>query len=207
MKGSFGLNRLVRKAQNLERKVEFDLIKRGATKIETYKNRCLGYIERVGQLTNVSTQDKRAAVRKMFKVYFNLQDFEGPEKETDMEVPLEELLQQLDMAVVEANSADVRSGGGLGFSSVNGLMLAEGLAQPKNPYWNALNSVKTQAPIYDPNYVYKPKQTMVQWRVEVKEQKKEMLDQRAKILKAGTVFSPGKVGLMTGGGLCNGKMQ
>ena len=176
MKGSFGLNRLVRKAQNLERKVEFDLIKRGATKIETYKNRCLGYIERVGQLTNVSTQDKRAAVRKMFKVYFNLQDFEGPEKETDMEVPLEELLHQVDMAVVESNSADVRSGGGLGFSSVNGLMLAEGLAQPKNPYWNALNSVKTQAPIYDPNYVYKPKPTMVQHRKEMRQQKKEMLD-------------------------------
>jgi hypothetical protein len=176
MKGSFGLNRLVRKAQNLERKVEFDLIKRGATKIETYKNRCLGYIERVGQLTNVSTQDKRAAVRKMFKVYFNLQDFEGPEKETDMEVPLEELLQQLDMAVVEANSADVRSGGGLGFSSVNGLMLAEGLAQPKNPYWNALNSVKTQAPIYDPSYVYKPKPTMVQYRKEMRRQKKGVLD-------------------------------
>ena len=176
MKGSFGLNRLVRKAQNLERKVEFDLIKRGATKIETYKNRCLGYIERVGQLTNVSTQDKRAAVRKMFKVYFNLQDFEGPEKETDMEVPLEELLHQLDMAVVESNSADVRSGGGLGFSSVNGLMLAEGLAAPKNPYWNALNSVKTQAPIYDPNYVYKPRQTMVQYRKEMRRQKKEVLD-------------------------------
>ena len=163
MKGSFGLDRLVKKAQNLERKVEYDLVKKGATSIETYKNRCLGYIERVSQLTNVSTQDKKAAVRKMFKIYFNLQDFEGAEKENDMEVSLEALLPDLDMAIVEAYSAEVRSGG-LGYSSTNGLMLAEGLSAPKNPYWNAENSVKTQAPIRDEYYVYKGKQTVVQWR-------------------------------------------
>ena len=59
---------------------------------------------------------------------------------------------------------------------MNGLMLAEGLAAPKNPYWNALNSVKTQAPMYDPNYVYKPRQTMADHRTEMKRQKKEVLD-------------------------------
>jgi hypothetical protein len=176
MKGSFGLNRLVRKAQNLERKVEFDLAKRGTTRIETYKNRCLGYIGRLGNLTNVSMADKKEAARKMYKVYFNLQDFGGTAKENDMEVLLEDLLHQLDMAVVETHSANVRSGGGLGFSSTHGLMLAEGIAPPQNPYWNAENSVKTQAPMYDPNYVYKPRQTMVQWREEMRQQKKEILD-------------------------------
>ena len=101
MKGSFGLNRLVKKAQNLERKLEYDLVKTGSSSIETYKNRCLGYIERLGMLTNVSMADKRDAARKMFKVYFNLQDFEGAEQETDMEVSLEALLPELDMAIVE----------------------------------------------------------------------------------------------------------
>ena len=174
MKGSFGLDRLVKKAQNLERKVEYDLVKRGATSIETYKNRCLGYIERVSQLTNVSTQDKKAAVRKMFKVYFNLQDYEGAEKESDMEVSLEGMLHELDLAVVEAHSPDVRSGG-LGYSSTNGLMLAEGLSAPKNPYWNDLNSVKTQAPMYNPNHRYIPKPTMVDHRAEMRRQKEEVL--------------------------------
>ena len=174
MRASYGLERLVKKAQGLERKVEFDIVKTGTTKIETYKNRCLGYIERVSQLTNVSTQDKKAAVRKMFKIYFNLQDYEGAEKESDMEVSLEALLPDLDMAIVEAYSADVRSGG-LGYSSTNGLMLAEGLSAPKNPYWNAENSVKTQAPIRDEYYVYKGKQTVLQWRGEMKQQKEEVL--------------------------------
>ena len=174
MKGSFGLNRLVRKAQNLERKLEYDLVKTGSSSIETYKNRCLGYIERLAMLTNVSMADKKEAVRKMYKVYFNLQDFEGAEQESDMEVSLEALLPELDMAIVEAYPADVRSGG-LGFSSTHGLMLAEGLSAPKNPYWSLENSVKTQAPIRDEYYVYKGKQDVVQWREEMKQQKEEVL--------------------------------
>ena len=180
---SYGLKRLVKKAQNLERIVEFDLVKKGTTRIETYKNRCLGYIERLGMLTNVSKEDKEVAARKMYKVYFNLQDYEGAEKESDMEVSLEALLPELDMAIVESYSAEVRSGG-LGFSSTHGLMLAEGLSAPKNPYWSVENSVKTQAPMYDPNYVYKPKQDVVQWRKDMKKQKEEVLDaamQRAKL--------------------------
>ena len=174
MRASYGLNRLLKKAEGLERKVEYDIKKTGTTSIETYKNRCLGYIERLGMLTNVSKQDKEVAARKMYKIYFNLQDYEGGEKESDMEVSLESLLPELDLAIVEAYSADLRSGG-LGFSSTNGLMLAEGLSAPKNPYWSAENSVKTQAPIRDEYYVYKGKQTVVQWREEMKQQKEEVL--------------------------------
>jgi len=182
MKGSFGLNRLVRKAQNLERKLEYDLVKTGSSSIETYKNRCLGYIERLAMLTNVSMAEKKDAARKMYKVYFNLQDFEGAEQETDMEVSLEALLPELDMAIVEAYSADVRSGG-LGFSSTHGLMLAEGLSAPKNPYWRAENEVKAgvgkegNALIglgFDRS-LYKEPQSVVQWREEMKEQKEEVL--------------------------------
>ena len=174
MRASYGLERLVKKAQGLERKVEFDIVKTGTTKIETYKNRCLGYIERLGMMPNVSKQDKEVAARKMYRVYFNLQDYEGAEKESDMEVSLEALLPELDMAIVESYSAEVRSGG-LGFSSTHGLMLAEGLSAPKNPYWNLENSVKTQAPIRDVYYVYKGKQSVVQWREEMKQQKAEVL--------------------------------
>ena len=174
MRASYGLNRLLKKAEGLERKVEYDIKKTGTTSIETYKNRCLGYIERLGMLTNVSKQDKEVAARKMYKIYFNLQDYEGGEKESDMEVSLESLLPELDLAIVEAYSADLRSGG-LGFSTVNALMLAEGLSAPKNPYWSLENSVKTQAPIRDEYYVYKGKQSVVQWREEMKQQKEEVL--------------------------------
>ena len=174
MRASYGLNRLLKKAEGLERKVEYDIKKTGTTSIETYKNRCLGYIERLGMLTNVSKQDKGVAARKMYKIYFNLQDYEGGEKESDMEVSLESLLPELDLAIVEAYSADLRSGG-LGFSSTNGLMLAEGLSAPKDPYWSLENSVKTQAPIRDVYYTYKGKPTMADHRAEMRRQKEEVL--------------------------------
>ncbi len=182
MRASYGLERLVKKAQGLERKVEFDLVKAGTTKIETYKNRCLGYIERLGMLTNVSKQDKEVAARKMYRVYFNLQDYAGSEKETDMEVSLESLLPELDMAIVESYAADARTGG-LGFSSTHGLMLAEGLSAPKNPYWRAENEVKAgvgkegNALIglgFDRD-LYREPQSVVQWREEMKKQKEEVL--------------------------------
>ena len=174
MRASYGLERLVKKAQGLERKVEFDIVKTGTTKIETYKNRCLGYIERLGMMTNVSKQDKEVAARKMYKIYFNLQDYEGAEKESDMEVSLEALLPELDMAIVESYAANSRSGG-LGCSSTHGLMLAEGLSAPKNPYWILENSVKTQAPIRDVYYTYKGKPTMADDRAEMRRQKAEVL--------------------------------
>jgi hypothetical protein len=78
------------------------------------------------------------------------------------------------MAIVESYSAEVRSGG-LGFSSTHGLMLAEGLSAPKNPYWSLENSVKTQAPMYNPNYRYIPKPTMADHRAEMKQQKEGVL--------------------------------
>ena len=183
MRASYGLERLVKKAQGLERKVEFDLIKTGTTKIETYKNRCLGYIERLGMMTNVSKQDKEVAARKMYKIYFNLQDYEGAEKESDMEVSLESLLPELDMAIVESYSATARSGG-LGFSTVNALMLAEGLSAPKNPLWRVENEVKAGVGEEGSALIglgfnrdlYREPQSMVQWREEMKRQKKEVLD-------------------------------
>ena len=183
MRASYGLNRLLKKAEGLERKVEYDIKKTGTTSIETYKHRCLGYIERLGMMTNVSKQDKEVAARKMYKVYFNLQDFEGAEQESDMEVSLESLLHQLDLAVVETHSANVRSGGGLGFSSVHGLMLAEGISPPQNPFWRTENEVKAgvgkegSALIglgFDRS-LYREPQSVVQWREEMKEQKEEVL--------------------------------
>jgi len=172
------LHRLINKAENLERKIAWDIKKRGTTPIETYKNRCLMYAERVNDLTNVSEEAKQAAKRRIFNVYFRLQDYAGSESITpDREEYLEELLPELDMAIVEAYSSNSRTGG-MGFSSTTNMMLVEGLKAAKNPYWLASNAAKTQAPEYDGKYVYKPKQTMVQWKVEMKDQKREMLNER-----------------------------
>ena len=64
------IKRLIRKAENLERKVEFDLRKKGVTHLETYRNRCLLYAEKVNDLTQVPERQKVTARRRIF--YRNL---------------------------------------------------------------------------------------------------------------------------------------
>ena len=133
-------------------------------------------------LTNVSMEEKEVAARKIYKVYFNLQDYVGAEKETDMEVSLESLASELDFAIAESYAADSRTGG-LGFSSTRGLMLAEGLSAPKDPFWRVENEVKAgvgeegNALIglgFDIN-TYKGKETMAEHRKEMARQKREVL--------------------------------
>ena len=176
MKSSYALKRLVRKAENLERKIEYDLRKTGSTPIEVYMNRCLIYAEKVNDLIQVSEEEKIRARRRIFKVYFNLQDYSGAE--TTKEEHLEEMMPDLDLAIVESYSAEVRTGG-MGFSSANNVMMTGGLGAPKNPYWNAGNYAKAKkiVDIDTSDHVYKPKQTMVQWKESNKQEKKEILDE------------------------------
>ena len=172
------LHRLINKAENLERKIVWDIKKTGTTPIEKYKNRCLMYAEKVNDLTNVSESARQAAKRRIFRVYFNLQDYSGNESvDPKHEEHLEELLPELNMAIVESYSSDSRTGG-MGFSSTTNMMLIEGLTAAKNPYWIPSNAAKTQTPEDYGKYVYKPKPSMVQWKVEMKDQKREILNER-----------------------------
>ena len=168
------IKKLIRKAENLERKVEYDLRKRGASPIDTYMDRCLRYAEQINDLTQVPDRQKVPARRRIFKVYFNLQDYNGIEH--TQEEHLEDMMGDLDLAIVEAHAADVRSGG-MGYSSVSNVMMAGGIGLPKNPYWNAGNAAKAKKIVdYDTSdHVYKPKQSVVEWRDQMKKEKAEVL--------------------------------
>ena len=168
------IKRLIRKPENVERKVEFDLRKKGVTHLETYRNRCLLYAEKVNDLTQVPERQKVTARRRIFKVYFNLQDYNGIEH--TQEEHLEDMMGDLDLAIVEAHAADVRSGG-MGYSSVSNVMMAGGIGLPKNPYWNAGNAAKAKKIVdYDTSdHVYKPTQSVVEWRDQMKKEKAGVL--------------------------------
>ena len=125
--------------------MEYDLRKRGASPIDTYMDRCLRYAEQINDLTQVPDRQKVPARRRIFKVYFNLQDYNGIEH--TQEEHLEDMMGDLDLAIVEAHSADVRSGG-MGYSSVSNVMMAGGLGLPKNPYWNAGNAAKAKKIVF-----------------------------------------------------------
>ena len=171
------LEKHVTKVENLRGRIANDLKKTKSTPIEIYKNRCLQAVERVGRIAGVSTKQKDNAKRRIFKVYIDLQNFPGVERQTRLnnaEVYLEEHIHELNDAVVEAYSAPTYSGG-LGFSTARGLLLADGIGITRNPYFSELNAAKCGPPMDSSSYAPRHKQTTQEHREEMARQKKEVL--------------------------------
>jgi len=171
------LEKHVTQVENLRGTVANNLKRTKSTPIEIYKNRCLQAVERVGSMSGVSTKQKDSAKRRIFKVYLDLQNFPGVERQTRLnnaEIYLEEHIHELNDAVVEAHSAPSFSGG-LGFSTARGLMLSDGVGTVKNPYYNELNAAKCGPPMDSSTHIHRHEQTTQEWREEMARQKKEVL--------------------------------
>ena len=120
--------RIIKKAENLLKKIAAESEKTGQYRgipIEIYKNYCLNYVQRLSQLKNI-TEDQRFEGRKrIFDVYFKLQEFAGPERQTKSgrEIPFSSL-----------QSANAYKGG-LGFSGISDALFLQASGPKINPYW------------------------------------------------------------------------
>jgi len=174
---NFLLDRFVRKGLTLMKKVQHDREKSNSIPIEIYKNRCLGYIERVNELKHYNQDDIKYAKKRLFNVYFYLQSVSGPERQTphQTEISIEVVYKALNQAVYDDY---YRRSGGLGYSVVRGLTLCEKKGEPINHYFR---KVKKSPVIYlrpnKENIMYKAKQTKQEWLDEMAKQKKEILDE------------------------------
>ncbi len=174
---NFLLDRFVRKGLTLMKKVQHERDKSNSIPIEIYKNRCLGYIERVNELKHYNQDDIKYAKKRLFNVYFYLQSVSGPERQNpgNNEIPIEIMQVALDQAVTDV----YRRSGGLGYSVVRGLTLCEKKGEPINHYFR---KVKKSPVISRINRHIEEdkimiKQTMQEWRDEMAKQKKEILDE------------------------------
>jgi len=174
---NFLLDRFVRKGLTLMKKVQHDREKSNSIPIEIYKNRCLGYIERVNELKHYNQDDIKYAKKRLFNVYFYLQSVSGPERQTphQTEISIEVVYKALNQAVYDDY---YRRSGGLGYSVARGLTLCEEKGEPINHYFR---KVKKSPVIYlrpnKENIMYKAKQTKQEWLDEMAKQKKEVLDE------------------------------
>ena len=185
MTDSVLLKRIVSQAEGLLKKVKADIRTRGTVPIEAYKNRCLDHVDRVNDLTVYTHDEIEWAKMRIFKVYFTLQSYSGPERETealvpplyeDQEISLDSVLPLVDEAVVTAFQKNQHSGG-MGFSTSRGMTLSEGIGKPINQYWNAVLAVKKNPITYlDPSTVeYKHKETTQGWRDRMAAEKADIL--------------------------------
>ena len=176
MTTNFLLDRLVKKGLMLMKKVQYDQMRSDSVPIEVYKNRCLGYIERINELKYINNDDLENARKRLFNVYFYLQSVSGPERQVphQTEVSIEIVSKALDQAVADDYA---RRKGGLGYSGTTGLTLSEDVGEPINHYFRKVEK-KPVTIIRPVNSEYKvnAKQTMEEWKDEMAMQKKEILD-------------------------------
>jgi len=188
MRDSVLLRRIVKQAEGLIRKMNYDITQKGTVPIDAYKNRCLDHIERVNQLTAYTHEEIEWAKRRLFKVYFTLQEYSGSERQVealvpplyeDQQISIDSVEHLLDEAVVHAFQKENFSGG-MGFSTSRGMTLMEGMGQPVNQYWNAtLAAVKHPVKQIDPATVeYKHRETTQEWRDRMAAEKDAILNRR-----------------------------
>lgn len=177
MTANFLLDRFVRKGLTLMKKVQHDKDKSNSIPIEIYKNRCLGYIERVNELKHYNQDDIKYAKKRLFNVYLYLQSVAGPERQNpgNNEIPLEMMQVALDQAVTDV----YKRSGGLGYSVARGLTLSEEKGEPINHYFRKVKKspVYSLLPPIEEDIIKVSKQTMQEWRDDMIKQKKEVLDE------------------------------
>ena len=179
------LKRIVKQAEGLLKKVTTDKRTRGTVPIDAYRERCLDHIDRVNNLTVYTHDEIEWAKMRIFKVYFTLQSYDGPERSTealvpplfeDQEVNIDSVEPLVDDAVVSAYQKNQHAGG-MGFSHSRGMTLSEGVGKPANHYWNPVLAAKKSPITYlDPSTVeYKHKETTQEWRDRMAAEKADIL--------------------------------
>lgn len=156
------------------KKVQNDIDKSDSVPIEIYKNRCLGYIERVNELKHCNQDDIKYAKKKLFNVYFYLQSVSGAERQNpgNTEVSIELVQVTLEKAYTD----EYKHSGGLGYTTARGLTLTEERGEPINHYFRKVKKSPVTYLRSNEETSEMSSQVIQEWRDEMTKQKKEVLD-------------------------------
>jgi hypothetical protein len=131
------INRIIKKAENLVIQIGAEINrtqgKRGIP-IDIYMNDCLKYIEIINNLQNITKNQKRKAKKKLFDIYFTLQQYEGAERQTRKPFPKGKEISIEELGGSSLLSADAFKGG-LGFSGVSNALFLQQSGPKHDDYW------------------------------------------------------------------------
>tara|TARA_R110000765_G_scaffold77777_1_gene152895 strand:+ start:761 stop:1258 length:498 start_codon:yes stop_codon:yes gene_type:complete len=150
------LRKIVEEIQNIPERIGHDVKKKGGFYLDFYLNKCLETIDRVNELSNITTRQKLRARKDIFNVYFKLQDYKGPE--------------------VQSHKKERRIySGGLGYASLANAVITQRIGKAINHYWKPPK--KKPAISLDMNgpIVYNKKPTVEDWRGLMTKQKQDVL--------------------------------
>jgi len=172
--------KIIRKAEHLLRDIKIESEKTGQYRgipIEIYKNYCLDYAERLSKLKNITKNQRFKGRKKIFDVYFKLQEYDGPERQTKRgrEIPFS--------ALQSANAYK----GGLGFSGISDGLFLQSSGPKVNQYWKPppKSKVKTApSSVHDwlmEDYEERRPLTLDEFHEEMDRQKREVLYEMRKL--------------------------
>ena len=200
------LKRIVTKAENCFQRCVIELRKtRGSAgiPIDFYLNTCLDCVEMVNRLPQISKKEKEKAREKIFAVYFKLQKYSGPERQTTNAFPIgkETHMETLDTSTVSTHAYK----GGLGFSGVADGLFLQKAGRQTNPYWKPTKRSKAKTlpkedyPAIMEDYEEKrlddARLTMDEFREEMDREKRELLYEMRRLLE-GCDTNKGRVPIM-----------
>ena len=177
------INETIKKAENLLTQIGAEINKtqgKHGVPIDIYMNDCLGYINSINKLANVTKKKKEKAKKKLFSIYLSLQDYKGSERQTRKPFPKGREVSIEEIGGYYLTSADAYKGG-LGFSGISSGMFLQNSRPKHDQYWKPPS--KSEARLISPEehdiiqaeYEENRRDTYEEWEEEMKLQKKELL--------------------------------
>ena len=181
--------KIIKKAENLLTQIGAEINKtqgKHGIPIDIYMNDCLGYINAVNNLTNITKKRKEKAKKKLFSIYLTLQDYKGSERQTRKPFPKGREIAIEEIGGSYLTSADAYKGG-LGFSGISSGMFLQNSGPKHDQYWKPPHKSKVR--------LISPKEhdtiqaqseenrrdTYEEWEKEMRLQKKELLYEMRKL--------------------------
>ena len=183
------VNKIINKGENLLKKIGAEINRTQGVHgipIDIYMNDCLKYIDTVNNLKNISKRQKEKAKKRLFNIYFSLQDYEGAERQTRKPWPQGKEIALADLRGEYLISADAFKGG-LGFSGISSGMFLQQSGPKHDQYWKPTpkSKVKTApSSVHEwmmEDYEEKRSLTLDEFHEEMKRQKEELLYEMRKL--------------------------
>ena len=177
------VNKIINKGENLLKKIGAEINRTQGVHgipIDIYMNDCLKYIDTVNNLKNISKRQKEEAKKRLFNIYFSLQDYQGAERQTRKPWPQGKEIALAELRGEYLISADAFKGG-LGFSGISSGMFLQQSGPKHDQYWKPTpkSKVKTAPSSMHEwmmeDYEEKRSLTLDEFHEEMKRQKEELL--------------------------------
>ena len=185
------VNKIINKGENLLKKIGAEINRTQGVHgipIDIYMNDCLKYIDTVNNLKNISKRQKEKAKKRLFNIYFSLQDYEGAERQTRKPWPQGKEIALADLRGEYLISADAFKGG-LGFSGISSGMFLQQSGPKHDQYWKPTpkSKVKTApSSVHEwmmEDYEARRPITLDEFHEEMDRQKREVLYEVRKLRK------------------------